>query len=364
MNVSVKLLNGLDPPVPPFELVFIRMIFTYVFSIVYMLHKGVDYPFLGPPGVRRLLIFRGVSGFFGLFGMYYSLQYLSLSDAVVLTFLTPTVTAIVGHFVLKEGFTRGQTVAGICSLFGVVLIARPEFIFGPHAIPGSLHGGAIAPAERGTPAQRLGAVGVALLGVFGATGAVTSLRAIGKRAHTLHSLTYFSSYSILVSILGMVIFRIPIVIPTQWKWVALFFVIGFFGYGAQVTLVWGLQRETASRGMLAMYVQIIFAAILERIFFHVYPSLLSLLGTSVILTCAIYVALSKKAPQQPSRVRLGDIEDSPGSGDRTRAPSIDSVRTQLVRGSADSSVTVFSTEDVELYASEEKRRLHLEKTEV
>ena len=44
--------------------------------------------------------------------MYYSLQYLSLSDAVVLTFLTPTVTAIVGHFVLKEGFTRGQTVAG------------------------------------------------------------------------------------------------------------------------------------------------------------------------------------------------------------------------------------------------------------
>lgn len=109
--------------------------------------------------------------------MYYSLQYLSLSDAVVLTFLTPTVTAIVGHFVLKEGFTRGQTVAGgkslakarlscrltslylVCSLFGVVLIARPEFIFGPHSIPGALPGGAIAPAERGTPAQRLGAVG-------------------------------------------------------------------------------------------------------------------------------------------------------------------------------------------------------------
>lgn len=109
--------------------------------------------------------------------MYYSLQYLSLSDAVVLTFLTPTVTAIVGHFALKEGFTRGQTVAGgkslakarlscrltslylVCSLFGVVLIARPEFIFGPHSIPGALPGGAIAPAERGTPAQRLGAVG-------------------------------------------------------------------------------------------------------------------------------------------------------------------------------------------------------------
>ena len=33
---------------------------------------------------------------------------------------------------------------------------------------------------------------------------------------------------------SMIVFRIPVVIPTQWKWVALFFVIGFFGYGAQV----------------------------------------------------------------------------------------------------------------------------------
>lgn len=74
--------------------------------------------------------------------------------------------------------------------------------------------------------------------------------------------------------------------------------------------------------------------------------------------------LSKKAPQQPTKVRLEDIEDSPGSGDTTREPSVDSVRTQLNRGSADSSVTVFSMEDVELHASEEKRRLHLEKTEV
>ena len=38
-------------------------------------------------------------------------------------------------------------------------------------------------------------------------------------------------------------------------------------------------------------VKIIFAAILERIFFHVYPSPLSLLGTIVILSCAIYVAV-------------------------------------------------------------------------
>lgn len=57
------------------------------------------------------------------------------------------------------------------SLVGVMLIARPEFLFGAHtaAMPttatGGLDdvGGAIGPAERGTPAQRLGAVGYVLL---------------------------------------------------------------------------------------------------------------------------------------------------------------------------------------------------------
>ena len=43
--------------------------------------------------------------------------------------------------------------------------------------------------------------------------------------------------------------------------------------------------------LLTDTVKIIFAAILERIFFHVYPSPLSLLGTIVILSCAIYVAV-------------------------------------------------------------------------
>lgn len=37
--------------------------------------------------------------------------------------------------------------------------------------------------------------------------------------------------------------------------------------------------------------QIIFATILERIFFHVYPSYLSIFGTLIILVCAIFVAV-------------------------------------------------------------------------
>jgi hypothetical protein len=110
-----------------------------------------------------LLVFRGVTGlvvhpvcpyqllnhrisFIGLNGTYFSLQYLSLSDATVLSFLVPMCTAISGSFFLKEVFTKREALAGreclcfmpnpcsssrtVCSLFGVVLIARPEFLFG------------------------------------------------------------------------------------------------------------------------------------------------------------------------------------------------------------------------------------------
>jgi len=107
----------------------------------------------------------------------------------------------------------------------------------------------------------------------------------------------------------MIVLRIKPVIPGGWQ-PLLFFVIGLFGYGAQVSLAVGLQKETASRGMLAMYVQIVFASILERIFFHVTPSLLSLIATALILGCAIYVALSKRPEPTPPKIALPDPESN------------------------------------------------------
>lgn len=54
-----------------------------------MVRTGVEHPYFGPPGVRILLCLRGIVGAFGLYGVYFSLRYLSLSDATVLTFLSP-----------------------------------------------------------------------------------------------------------------------------------------------------------------------------------------------------------------------------------------------------------------------------------
>lgn len=159
--------------------------------------------------------------------------------------------------------------------------------------------------EKGTQVERLIAVGIALIGVLGTSATYMSLRAIGKRAHALHSITSFSFMCIVASIVGMIATKSPIVISTRIDWLALLVMIGIFGFIAQFLMIMGLQRETAGRGSMAMYTQIVFATILEKIIFHTVPSALSIIGTLLIVVSAIYIAVMKKEQDPPTPKNIG-----------------------------------------------------------
>jgi len=53
----------------------------------------------------------------------------------------------------------------------------------------------------------------------------------------------------------------------------------------------GLQRETASRGTLAIYSKIIFATMLEQIVFHTFPTFFSVVGALMIVGSALYIVV-------------------------------------------------------------------------
>ncbi|KAI0704155.1 hypothetical protein C8Q76DRAFT_801904 [Earliella scabrosa] len=314
MNIGVKKLNSLDPPVSATELILVRMGITWLCCVTYMYSMKVSDPILGPKGIRLLLVQRGFFGFFGIFGVYYSLQYLSVTDATVLQFLSPMFTAIAGALFLHESFSWREGFAGLTSLIGVVLIARPAFIF--------RHADNHASERIVTPTQRLVAVGVALLGALAAAGAYTTIRHIGKRAHALHNLVAYSTLCVIVTTITMIAMRMPVVVPTQWDWLLMLLFIGFAGFGGQVLLTLGLQRETAGRGTIAVYGQIVFATTFERIFFHTTPPLLSVIGTVIIIGSALYVAFTKKQQPQPRRAATSDdpaVEEGllDNFGDRT-----------------------------------------------
>lgn len=44
--------------------------------------------------------------------MYYALNYLSLADAIVITFVGPFATALAGHYLLGETYTKNEALAG------------------------------------------------------------------------------------------------------------------------------------------------------------------------------------------------------------------------------------------------------------
>ncbi|KAI6021011.1 drug/metabolite transporter superfamily [Pisolithus marmoratus] len=289
MNVAVKLLGQLEPPVPALELMIVSMAIAFICCEIFMIAAKVPYPFLGPKGVRPLLACRGVAGFFGVFGIYYALQYLPLGDVTVLTFVGPIFTGIAGRLFLGETYSKREALASFCSLFGVVLIARPPFLFESARDPEfeePVVNAATTFASVFTQLQILRLVLIMCISVI-------AIRAIGTRAHAMHSTAYFSLSCVVVSMIGLFLSGEPIIYPTQWQWNVLLLLIGVLNFAAQMYLTMGLQRETAARGTIGVYVQVIFADVLDVSFFKTVPNLLSFLGTGIIMTCAIYIVVSQ-----------------------------------------------------------------------
>ncbi|KAM0793653.1 hypothetical protein ACM66B_001084 [Microbotryomycetes sp. NB124-2] len=299
---------------PVWEIILIRMFVTWLGCYWYMRWTNVEHPLLGPPGVRLMLVARGVIGFFGLAPGYFALKYLSLSDATVLSFLAPVLVGLLARVFLKEPYSKLEATTGFVSLLGVILIAKPTFLFGSRtqADPG---------ATPVTPEERAMAVGVALLGTLGAAGAYLIIRAIGKRANALHSISYFAIYSCVVACIFPLLVHSPPVLHLNLSFFLLITPIGVFGFIAQALLTLGLQKEKAGRGTLAVYSNLLFAIMLERIVFHHLPDVWSVIGATIIVGGAIRVALDKSKKQADPNVsdKRSDDPDADSDGEQDSA---------------------------------------------
>lgn len=241
------------------------MSITVLLSLLYGFRTRIPNFPLGHPSVRGLLVLRGLGGFFGVFGLYWSLLYLPLAEATVLTFLAPILTCYACSLLIKgESFSRQQQLAGFTSLVGAVFIARPGNLFTSSSSPSPAQvgdfTGAVLPelvsnttfqspphipsatAQPPTSNQHLRATLLALVGVLGATTAMTTIRKIGTRAHPLISVNYFSSWCTLVSLVA--VFAVPSVgfrLPANAQEYGLLTLLGGFGFVMQFLLTAGLS---------------------------------------------------------------------------------------------------------------------------
>ncbi|KAL8744005.1 MAG: hypothetical protein Q9184_008046, partial [Pyrenodesmia sp. 2 TL-2023] len=222
-----------------------------------------------------------------------SLQYLPLAEATVITFLAPIVACWACSMLLKEPFTRSEQIACLVSLLGVILIARPTSFFsltdGGSSIASAVGDG--LPATNGTlptqdngeihvtATQRLVAVGVALLGVFGAASAYTTIRWIGRRAHPLISVNYFAAWTTFVATVVLLFvpgmnFKLPADLK-QWSYLIF---LGICGLAMQLLLTAGLAYEKSSRATNMVYTQMLFALTFDKLIFDTTPGTISIVG--------------------------------------------------------------------------------------
>ncbi|KAF2703368.1 hypothetical protein K504DRAFT_495510 [Pleomassaria siparia CBS 279.74] len=294
MDAMARFLQLGENKFHPLQVIVARMGITFVLSSLYMWWTKVpDLPF-GAPNVRGWLLLRAAFGFFGIYCLYYSVHYLPLAEATVFRFLVPICTAWACSVFLGQSFTRKELIAGLVALVGVIIIAHPSWLFGEEndTIDPKIAG----EIDEVTPAQRLIAIVVSLVGVLGASGAYTTIRVIGDRAHALMSVNYFAFTAAAGSAVALLVipgigFQMPHG-PREWT---LLILMGVLGFVLQFLLTAGLQIDRSPKATSMLYTQILFALGFDWAIWGVLPDGWSMIGGAIVVFSTLWSTLQKSA---------------------------------------------------------------------
>lgn len=254
---------------PTMEVVFSRSAITLLITTALLRERGL--PVWGSRPNRLLLVARGVLGFSAVTCFFYALSHLPLAEATVIQYTNPVWTAVIAALFLSERLRAIEAVGVAASLGGVVLVARPEALFGA--------------ATAGLDPV---AVGVALSGAVLSASAYVTIRSLGADEHPYVIIFYFA----LIGTVGSALLlpaTTGLVWPQPAEWLALAGV-GVCAQVAQIFLTKGLQHERAGRAMAVGYLQIVLAAAWGVLFFAEFPDLVGLGGIALVLGGTFVVA--------------------------------------------------------------------------
>ncbi|CAJ1458200.1 unnamed protein product [Effrenium voratum] len=276
MALLVKLLSNFGT----YELVFWRSVFMFVGTMSILFAKGIN-P-LGPKESRLLLWVRAVAGFGFMSGYYYAIQHLPLSDAVVITYTSPVITAVAAALLLGESWGVLDALGSVLCMFGVVLISKPGFLMSLFGFPAA-------------PIPLDGLIG-AVLGAVMSSGVYLLVRVL-KGVHPMVFVNYFAAAGI---ILGPIFSYLS---GEKWSWHTrgewpLILMLAVFSIAGQALMNLGLTLETAAKATAMNYSQVVFAFIFQTTLLHEATDPLSVAGSALIAAWGL-IALVKDSGKPP-----------------------------------------------------------------
>jgi drug/metabolite transporter (DMT)-like permease len=221
---------------------------------------------------RRMLFFRGFLGYLALSCVFHSVAVMPLADATVIQYLYPLFTAVLATIWLGERPTLRIATAGLLSLTGVVLVAKPSFLFGSIAA-----------------APRFIDVVIAMGGAFFTAVAYVGVKRLTALEHPLVIVFYFPLVTLPATLPALVH---SAVMPHGWEWLALVGV-GVATQAGQVWLTRGLQYESATRATALTYLQVVFATAWGTIFFGEIPDYRSVAGALLVVSGAFLLGVTR-----------------------------------------------------------------------
>ncbi|XP_015262105.1 PREDICTED: solute carrier family 35 member G1-like [Gekko japonicus] len=233
-----------------------------VFQMAFVLPGVIYYKtgFLGPKGKRVFLFFRGLLGSGAMILLYYAYQVMPLADATVITFSSPVFTSLLAWIFLKEKYSPWDLLFTLFTITGVVLIARPPFLFGSKVIEIE---GSYTDHLKGTIAALSSAICTASTFVI--------LRKVGISVHYFLSIWYYAVIGLIVCVIALSVMDVW-TLPHCGKDRFLLILIGLFGLGGQIFLTKALQIEKAGPVAIMKTMDVVFAFIFQILFLSHLPT--------------------------------------------------------------------------------------------
>lgn len=257
MNTFVRLAGDL----PTMQKVFFRNFVAMIFAFAAMVKAGDS--FKPKKGSVKYLLIRSAAGLAGVFGNFYALDKIELSNASMLNKMSPFFALVFSAIFIKEKVKPKQAVAIAVAFIGALFIIKPTF--GNADLLASLAGFA---------------------GGMAAGGAYTCVRWLGIKGENGKLIVLFFSVFSCVLTVPYLIFDYHYM--TAFQWFALL-MAGVFAAGGQFAITAAYTHAPSREISVYDYSQIIFAAVVGFFVFGDIPDVWSFVGYFIIIAMAVWM---------------------------------------------------------------------------
>lgn len=270
-----------ETTLPAIQILVIRSSFQFVtYFITTLIYR---YSFFGQAGHRIDLMLRSFSGTIALSAVYVSYRLIPLSDASTIHFASPVFVTVFAYFLLKEPFTKLQIITGTITLTGVIIIAKPEFLFGAESA--TIH------------EMRFEGTMLAVLASMVAAFSMITLRKL-KTTPVSVVVMWFSSSLIIFGSLYLTIAQ-KWTMPTETRTWRNMVIVGICGIFDQYLITLAFQYEKAGPISVVRTFNIVLSFLWEVLLLGEQIQLTSVLGACLICSCVIVLALAKWNKESP-----------------------------------------------------------------